>query len=44
MVFSGVLLTVKYFTLCFDISCATVHTRDESNLYHNFRVDKKPSL
>ena len=42
--FSGILLFRKYFILCRGISCATVHTTDESSLYHNFGVNKKSSL
>jgi len=34
----------KYFILYANISCATVHTPDESNLYHTLQVNQKRSL
>ena len=34
----------KYFILYPNISCATVHTTDESNLYHSFEVNQDRSL
>ena len=34
----------KYFILYPNISCATVHTPDESNLYHSFQVNQERSL
>jgi hypothetical protein len=44
LLFRGSLEKEKYFILYPNISCATVHTPDESNLYHSFQVNQERSL